>query len=75
MPLDASSMLGANQPQTPSGTALNASQMLLGLPGLGTNLQDQSSAEEFARRRKMLALTDGNGAMYGAADMLLGKPA
>lgn len=72
MPLDASSMLGANQPQTPSGVAMNASQML-GLPGLGNNLQDQASNEEFAKRRKMLALTEGNPAMYGAADMLLGK--
>lgn len=75
MPLDASSMLGANTPQTPNGTALNASQMLGLGAGLGTALQDQSSAEEFAKRRKMLALTDGNAAMYGAADMLLGKPA
>jgi hypothetical protein len=74
MPLDANSMLGANGPQTPNGTAMNASAML-GLPGLGNNLQDQASAEEFAKRRKMLALSEGNTAMYGAADMLLGKPA
>lgn len=75
MPLDASSMLGANAPlQMPNGIAANASQML-GLPGLGNNLQDQASADEFAKRRKMLALTDGNAAMYGASDMLLGKPA
>lgn len=72
MPLTANSMLLANQPQTPNGTALNASQML-GLPGLGNNLQDQASAEEFAKRRKMIALTEGNPAMYGASDMLLGK--
>lgn len=74
MPLDANSMLGANTPQNSPGVALNASQML-GLPGLGNNLQDQASNEEFAKRRKMLSLTDGNAAMYGAADMLLGKPA
>lgn len=74
MPLDASSMLGSVTPQNSPGVALNASQML-GLPGLGNNLQDDASAKEFAQRRKMLALTDGNMAMYGAADMLLGKPA
>jgi hypothetical protein len=72
MPLDASSMLGANSPQMPSGTAMNASQML-GLPGLGNNLQDQASAEEFAKRRKLMGLTEGNEAQYGAADMLLGR--
>lgn len=67
-------MLGANGPQMPSGVAVNASQML-GLPGLGNNLQDQASAEEFAKRRKMMGLSEGNSALYGAADMLLGKPA
>lgn len=73
MPLDAGSMLAANGPQMPNGVSMNASQML-GLPGLGNNLQDQASAEEFAKRWKLLALTEGNAAQYGAADMLLGKP-
>ncbi|HLZ23646.1 MAG TPA: hypothetical protein VKQ30_16165 [Ktedonobacterales bacterium] len=72
MPLDANSMLGSVQLQMPSGVAANASQML-GLPGLGNNLQDDASAEEFAKRRKLMGLTEGNEAQYGAADMLLGK--
>ena len=44
MPMGPLSMLKANQTQTPNGTALNASQML-GLPGLGNNLQDDLTEE------------------------------
>lgn len=73
MPLNASSMLAANQPQTPNGTALNASAML-GLPGLGNNLQDDLN-EELKKRRAAAGMDDptatGTGGL-GAAQMIFG---
>jgi hypothetical protein len=55
MPLNASSMLAANQPQTPNGVALNASAML-GLPGLGNNLQDDMKDQMDERKKKLLVI-------------------
>lgn len=73
MPLDAASMLKANQTQTPNGTALNASAML-GLPGLGNNLQDDLN-EELKKRRQAAGMDDptqaGTGGL-GAAQMIFG---
>jgi hypothetical protein len=73
MPLNAASMLSANGPQMPNGVSVDPSGSM-GMTGLGSAL-DQQSQDEFAKRRKMLSLSEGNAAMYGAADMLLGKPA
>jgi hypothetical protein len=64
MPLDAMSALGAIQPQSPKGTAVNAS-MMLGLPGLGNNLQDQMSQQDSERKKKLLAGTQDNPVEYG----------
>lgn len=73
MPMNAASMLGANQTQTPNGTALNASAML-GLPGLGNNLQDDL-AEELKKRRQdpSLANPGSFGAQLSAANMIFGS--
>jgi hypothetical protein len=64
LPLTAKSMLGANQPQSPRGTAVNAS-MMLGLPGLGNNVQDQLSEQQSERKKKLLAGTQDNPVQYG----------
>jgi hypothetical protein len=63
--MGANSMLKANQTQTPNGTAVNAS-MALGLPGLGSNLQDQLSEQDEARKKKLLAGTQDNPVQYGS---------
>jgi hypothetical protein len=60
MPLNANSMLAANQPQTPNGTSLSASAML-GLPGMGDDLKDQT-ADELKKRKQDPA---GNVNAYG----------
>lgn len=67
MPLTASSMLKANQPQTPNGTAVNASS-ILGLPGLGNNLQDDLE-DEVTKQRKQ-KLLDAPSPDFSAASML-----
>lgn len=64
MPITAMTMLGTAQPQTPKGTAVNAS-MMLGLPGLGNNLQDQMSEQDQVRKKKLLAGTQDNPVKYG----------
>lgn len=64
MPLTAMSMLGTAQPQSPKGTAVNAS-MMLGLPGLGNNLQDQMSQADSERKKKLLAGTQDNKVEFG----------
>lgn len=66
MPLKATSMLAANQPQTPNGTSLNASAML-GLGAPGQDLQSQLSSELEERKKKLSAITSGlDGAGYGS---------
>lgn len=65
MPLTAMSMIGTAQPQSPKGTAVNAS-MMLGLPGLGNNLQDQKAQQEHERKKKLLAGTQDNPVEYGS---------
>lgn len=69
MPMTAGSMMKANLPQTPNGTALNASAML-GLPGLGNNLQDDLSDE--LKKRKADAALMGSGTLMGASGQLFG---
>lgn len=66
MPMTAMSMLGTAQPQTPNGTAVNAS-MMLGLPGLGNNLQNQMSEQDKERKKKLLAGTQDNPVQYGSS--------
>jgi hypothetical protein len=72
--------LGTAQPQSPNGTAVNAS-MMLGLPGLGNNLQDDMKDKMDAMRKgKILLGTDGNPTAYGspllgASQSLFGPPA
>lgn len=70
MPMNAASMLAANQPQTPNGTALNASAML-GLPGLGNNLQDDLE-NQIRQRRKQLLPGPHDSTLYGASSALFG---
>lgn len=74
MPMNATSMLKANQTQTPNGTALNASAML-GLPGMGNNLQDDL-ADELKKRKQDQALANPNsygaGVLLGAAGQVFG---
>lgn len=73
VPLTANSMLKSVQPQTPNGTALNASAML-GLPGLGNNLQDDMDQQLEERRKKGLADATGMDPMqYGAASQIFGE--
>lgn len=73
MPLTAMSMLKSVQPQTPNGTALNASAML-GLPGLGNNLQDDVSQQLEERRKKGLADATGLDPMsFGASSEIFGS--
>ncbi len=57
--------LGTAQPQSPNGVAVNAS-MMLGLPGLGNNLQDQLSQQDAERKKKLLAGTQDNPVKYGS---------
>ena len=71
MPMNAASMLAANQPQTPNGTSLDASAML-GLGGLGSDLKEQTQQEIDDRRRKMLAGDFASPAQYGAATAIFG---
>lgn len=70
MPMNAASMLKANQTQTPNGTALNASQTL-GLPGLGSNLQDD--VEDELKKQKLNAQTGAGpvGSMLQSAASML----
>lgn len=63
--LTASSMLGAVGPQSPKGVAVNAS-MMLGLPGLGNNVQDQLKQQDEERKKKLLAGTQDNPVKYGS---------
>lgn len=65
MPLKASSMLGANQAQTPNGTSLNASATL-GLGAPGQELQSQLNDELEQRRKKLGQSLAGDGAQYGS---------
>lgn len=63
-------MLKVNQPQTPNGTAVNASAALGLTSGLGQGLMDQTS-DELKQRQK-----DGawqNPLMYGASETLFGS--
>lgn len=69
MPMGPSSMLKANMPQTPNGTALNAS-MMLGLPGLGNDLQDQMKDQVAELRKKQGLSGINNPTAYGAGDLL-----
>lgn len=65
MPLKASSMLAANQLQTPNGTSLNASAAL-GLGAPGQELQSQLADDLQQRKKKLDQITSpGSGAQYG----------
>lgn len=66
MPLTALTPLKTAQPQTPNGVAVNAS-MMLGLPGLGNNVQDQLKQQEEDRKKKLLSATQEKPGEYGNA--------
>lgn len=61
-------LLAANQPQN-AGQATNASQQLLGLPGLGTDLEDDLQRQLAERRKQIIGDTPSK---YGAVTALFG---
>lgn len=78
MPLSAGSMLRANGPQSPNGTAVNASA-ILGLTGAGGDLEDQLKQQQQERQKKLLSgIADpgsmglGGSTLLGAAGQLFG---